>query len=192
MGLVGCALFRALFDRFEQAARPQWLPTHPATPLHTEARCCLLLPCLPAPAGRLVDEASFRQRVFVGGLEPEARPLGWKFLLGLFPPNTTWEVGAAAACAFSAYPVLRRLPGGCLGLAPGRALLGGVLGCAAPARWVLHPPARPQERRAAEAAQLAQYRALRRQWTSISKEQAARWVVCLHACRAQHWLAAIA
>lgn len=40
-----------------------------------------------------MDEGAFRQRVFYGGLEPEARPLGWKLLLGVFPAGSTKWVG---------------------------------------------------------------------------------------------------
>lgn len=42
-------------------------------------------------AGRLVDEPSFRQRVFYGGADPQARPLVWKLLLGVFPPGAGAE-----------------------------------------------------------------------------------------------------
>ncbi|XP_070554297.1 TBC1 domain family member 15-like isoform X2 [Ptychodera flava] len=39
--------------------------------------------------GRLVDEQSFREAVFKGGVSPDVRPDAWKFLFGLYPFSST-------------------------------------------------------------------------------------------------------
>eukprot|EP00887_Chlorella_sp_A99_P005546 scaffold1.g5546.t1 len=57
--------------------------------------------------GRLVHEAAFRQRVFDGGLEPEARPDAWRFLLGVcLPASTTAERARARATGARRYAEL--------------------------------------------------------------------------------------
>ena len=40
-------------------------------------------------AGRVVGEAAARQRIFYGGVEPDARREVWKFLLGLYTMSST-------------------------------------------------------------------------------------------------------
>ena len=46
-------------------------------------------------AGRIVNERALRQRVFCSGVEPDVRREAWKFLLGLYP----WDSTAAERAA---------------------------------------------------------------------------------------------
>lgn len=48
-----------------------------------------------AGAGRVVGERALRQRVFSSGIEPDVRREAWKFLLGLYP----WDSTAAERAA---------------------------------------------------------------------------------------------
>ena len=40
-------------------------------------------------SGCLVRWAAFKERVFSSGIEPSLRQLAWKFLLGVYPPDST-------------------------------------------------------------------------------------------------------
>lgn len=46
-------------------------------------------------AGKIVNERALRQRVFTSGVEPEVRREVWKFLLGLYPMDSTAAERAA-------------------------------------------------------------------------------------------------
>lgn len=59
--------------------------------------------------GRLAGEAALRQRAFYGGIEPEARPEAWKFLLGVHSAGVTLaEREEAADQRLKRYITLRR------------------------------------------------------------------------------------
>lgn len=47
--------------------------------------------------GRITDYNTFLECVFFHGLDPTARPLAWKFLLGYFPPESTRKEREALA-----------------------------------------------------------------------------------------------
>lgn len=47
------------------------------------------MPRLTWRAGRVLDERALRQRLFCSGCEPDVRREAWKFMLGLFPMDST-------------------------------------------------------------------------------------------------------
>lgn len=49
--------------------------------------CCMNITS--SGSGRLVRWAAFKERVFSSGIEPSLRQLAWKFLLGVYPHDST-------------------------------------------------------------------------------------------------------
>lgn len=89
-----------------------WLgPKYVCVPADRPARYHSALPCpFPAPLhpGCLANPAAFRERVQLGGVEPEARPEAWKHLLGVHPPGVGFaERGTAALERRRRYQALR-------------------------------------------------------------------------------------
>lgn len=56
------------------------------------SRCMNIITSRP---GRLVRWAAFKERVFSSGIEPSLRQLAWKFLLGVYPHDSTRQERAA-------------------------------------------------------------------------------------------------
>lgn len=53
------------------------------------AQAMLCKRCGLVSAGRLVRWKAFKERVFSSGIEASLRQVAWKFLLGVFPPDST-------------------------------------------------------------------------------------------------------
>ncbi|BDA49286.1 TBC1 domain family member 15 [Coccomyxa sp. Obi] len=69
-------------DMLESATSVRNAPRPP--PMHHEEFCSFL-----GPDGRIANEKAMRARVFYSGCEPEVRREVWKFLLGLYPADST-------------------------------------------------------------------------------------------------------